>query len=162
MCAQKINRFGGGAGERGWEVRSDSFQVSPCWCVAPFGDPTPRSIHDQHLTRPKREDDRSRLARRIACQQEGTIGWRLDDWDAECCGDAGGEARRRAEPCVAPWANADQHGDKLAPRRRIGVERRRPCDEWLMRSQLRGALKATSRCAIKVEQRNAALTKRAI
>jgi hypothetical protein len=59
MCAQKINCFGGGTGERRWEVWSDSFQVSPCWYAAPFGDPTPRSIHDQHLARPKRKDDRS-------------------------------------------------------------------------------------------------------
>jgi len=151
MCAQHINSVSGGAGERGWEVWSDAFQVGPSWCVAPFGDPTPRSIHDQHLTRPKREDDRSRLARRVARQQEGTIGWHLNDWNAERCGHTCSEARRRAEPRVAPWANADQHGDNLAPRRRIGEERRRPCDEWLMRSQLRGALKAISRRAIKVE-----------
>jgi hypothetical protein len=59
MCAQKINCFGGGAGERRWEVGSDAFQVGPSWCAAPFGDPTPRSIHDQHLTHSKRKDDRS-------------------------------------------------------------------------------------------------------
>jgi hypothetical protein len=59
MCAQRSDRIGGGAGERGWEVWSDSFQVSPCWGTVAFGDPTPCSIHDQHLARPKRKDDRS-------------------------------------------------------------------------------------------------------
>jgi hypothetical protein len=125
MCAQQINCFGGGADERRGEVWSDSFQVSPCWGTASFGDPTPRSIHDQHLTHSKREDDRISLARCVARQQQGTIRWHLDNRDVECCGHTSGEARRRTQPRVAPWANADQHSDKLAPRRRIRKERRR-------------------------------------
>jgi hypothetical protein len=72
-CAQQINRVGGGANERSWEVWSDAFQVSPCWGTTSFGDPTPRSIHHQNLTHSKREDDRISLARRIAREQEGTI-----------------------------------------------------------------------------------------
>jgi hypothetical protein len=72
-CAQQINRVGGGANERRGEVWSDAFQVSPCWGTTSFGDPTPRSIHHQHLTHSKRKDDRISLARRIARQQEGAI-----------------------------------------------------------------------------------------
>jgi hypothetical protein len=86
----------------------------------------------------------------------------LDDRDVECCGHTCGKARRRAEPRVAPWTNADQDGSEFAPRCRISEKHRRSCDEWLMRPQLRGTLKATSRFAIKMEQRNAARTKRSV
>jgi hypothetical protein len=134
MHPQQINCFGSGTGKRRGEVWSDAFQVSRCWGTASFGDPTPRSIHDQHLTHSKREHDRISLARCVAREQEGTIRWHLDDGDVECCGHTSGEARRCAEPRVAAWANTNEHSDKLAPRRRIRKEHRRTCDEWLMRS----------------------------
>jgi hypothetical protein len=80
------------------------------------------------------------LARSVARQDEGVIRWNLNDRDPQRCRKASGKTRRRAQPRVAPWSNADEHGDESVSCCRIRKECRRPRDEWLMRHRRGSAL----------------------